>query len=69
MKGRLTVLKDTAGTDRKAQQQVLEVCGHTASTVRTQRQMDACVQSQMTPAHRVVSPALRVNPSLSIKLI
>lgn len=69
MKESLTVLKDTVGNDRKAQQQVLEVCGHTAPTVRTQRQMDACVQSQMTSAHGVVSPALRVNLPLSIKLI
>lgn len=69
MKEGLTVLKDTVYNDRKGQQQVLEVGGHTASTVRTKRQTDACVQPQMTPAHEVVSPALRVNLPLSIKLI
>lgn len=43
MKGRLTVLKDTAGTDRKAQQQVLEVCGHTASSQNAET--DGCLCS------------------------
>jgi hypothetical protein len=40
MKEGLTVLKDTVHKDGKAQQQVLEVGGHTAPTVRMQRQMD-----------------------------
>lgn len=43
MKGRLTVLKDTVGNDRKVQQQVLEVCGHTASSQNAET--DGCLCS------------------------